>query len=521
MPLSDFVNVQVSVEAALAAGNNFGIPLIRSYSASWVERVRSYSSLSAVESDFALGTPEQLQAKAIFSQEPHPPLVKIGRCANKPTLRWALTPVVTDGDTYKVTLVATVATVPTEYVATYVAGTMVDLPFTAQSANFTAGKTLTGGSSGAKAIILTNTDGGTTGTLRLVGVRGTFTNGETITDDNGTPGSATAGTPAAVTGVSATAAEIINGLRSKIDALGLAVTCSDQTTYLRVVANAAGAWFGLYVDDVAKLGVAMDHADPGVAADLTAIETEDSEWYGILDQFPSAAVISGIAGWAETREKVYATVSQDSAIVTHVLSGATDIAATLQTADYFRTIVFYKRKAHQFADGALFGVLLPKTPGSETWAFKTLATIDPDRLTDSQYQNAQNKNALTYTTLAKRNKTTKGKVASGEFADTVRFRDWQASDVRISVFDALATPDKLPMTDEGIAVIQNVVLGSLKRGVAAGGLKKNPAPKVTVPLAADIPDADRAIRNLPGVEGLAYLAGAIHSVDPLKITIIV
>ncbi len=65
------------------------------------------------------------------------------------------------------------------------------LDYDAQTANFTVGATLTGGTSNAHGIITADTDAGDTGTLTLEGINGTFQNDETITDDNGTPGSAT------------------------------------------------------------------------------------------------------------------------------------------------------------------------------------------------------------------------------------------------------------------------------------------------------------------------------------------
>jgi len=69
------------------------------------------------------------------------------------------------------------------------------LPYDGQTANFTAAKTLTGGTSGATATIVNDDDAGTAGDLLLSGIAegtGPFEDGETITDDNGTPGSATA-----------------------------------------------------------------------------------------------------------------------------------------------------------------------------------------------------------------------------------------------------------------------------------------------------------------------------------------
>lgn len=65
------------------------------------------------------------------------------------------------------------------------------LAYDTQTANFTAGATLTGASSGATARIQADSDSGATGTLTLIDINGEFIDNEIITDNNGTPGSAT------------------------------------------------------------------------------------------------------------------------------------------------------------------------------------------------------------------------------------------------------------------------------------------------------------------------------------------
>lgn len=65
------------------------------------------------------------------------------------------------------------------------------LKYDGQTQNFTVGATLTGGTSGATATISEDTDSGTTGTLKLSALNGTFQNNETITDDETPAGSAT------------------------------------------------------------------------------------------------------------------------------------------------------------------------------------------------------------------------------------------------------------------------------------------------------------------------------------------
>ena len=64
------------------------------------------------------------------------------------------------------------------------------LNYDGQTVNFTAGSTLTGGTTGYTATIAEVVDYGTTGTLRLTGATGTFADNETITGSGG--GSATA-----------------------------------------------------------------------------------------------------------------------------------------------------------------------------------------------------------------------------------------------------------------------------------------------------------------------------------------
>lgn len=59
------------------------------------------------------------------------------------------------------------------------------LAYDSQTANFTVGQLLTGGTSGAKARIIADSDSGATGTLTLKDITKEFVNGETITDGAG------------------------------------------------------------------------------------------------------------------------------------------------------------------------------------------------------------------------------------------------------------------------------------------------------------------------------------------------
>ncbi len=433
MALSDIVTVTITSESAAVTQEGFGMPIILAPDTpgGFTERVRFYTSLTGIGVDFATTTATYKMASAIFSQSPRPPTIAVGRLANKPTQRWAVTPTASNSTLYQMR----------------VNGTLVE--FTSDA--------------------------------------------------------------------SATVTEIIAGLKAAIDALALGITVSDQTTYMRIVANTAGAFFSVEVLDTSLLAIEQDHADPGLAADLAAIALEDSSWYGMLFGFGSKACIDAISDFAEANKKLYFAQTQDSAVIT--LSNGADtggsqtIAGLLKADTKFRTALIYNAKTDAFADCAWAGVCLPLDPGSETWAFKTLAGVSVSTLTATHRTNALAKYCNIYETIAGVNVTNKGTVSGNEWIDFIRFRDWLEARMSEGIFAALAASKKIPYTDAGIAVIEGIVRSWLQAGVAVGGLAADPAPEVTVPRAADVSSTDKSNRVLNNVKFDAVAAGAIQAVN--------
>lgn len=103
------------------------------------------------------------------------------------------------------------------------------LAYDTQTANFTAGLTITGAVSGATALIVTDTDGGATGTLELREIVGAFIDNELITDSS--TGSAT-----------------VNGTLS-------AVSCEllGSVTSLRAAREDAAGWDATFVASAAEI----------------------------------------------------------------------------------------------------------------------------------------------------------------------------------------------------------------------------------------------------------------------------
>jgi len=92
MGIEEIVNIEISTDSVGIQQAGFGIPMILSPNASFVERIRFYSSLSEVDDDFSTTTVEYAMAQALFSQDNKPTTIAIGRSANKPTQKYSIVP---------------------------------------------------------------------------------------------------------------------------------------------------------------------------------------------------------------------------------------------------------------------------------------------------------------------------------------------------------------------------------------------------------------------------------------------
>ncbi len=107
-------------------------------------------------------------------------------------------------------------------------------------------------------------------------------------------------------------------------------------------------------------------------------------------------------------------------------------------------------------------------------------------------------------------------MASGEWIDAIRGRDWLVARLRERIVLHLQNAPKIPYTQTGAESLGNDVDAQLKEGIGQGYLASEPEYIVTVPDVSTISDADKIARTLPDISFEATLAGAIHIVDPLN-----
>ncbi len=318
-------------------------------------------------------------------------------------------------------------------------------------------------------------------------------------------------------GSGATMAEIRTGLNAAINAA--------TATHGYVAANVSTNQISL-TPETGKVGanvttlsanlvLATTVVTTTIAADLTRIQTANTDWYAIVlvdrDNTDATSVATWVASASNPHVFVYA--SADANIVDSS-SETTSLAYSFKVAGYRRSWVFYHSlAATRYPDAALFGKILALEPGSYSVKFKSLDNMPVDELTDTQCANARAKYAMMFIAVAGRNILQEGVTAEGEFIDVIIFIDWLTSITTENVFLALSQPLKVPYTDAGIAVVEAAVRASVQSGVDAGGLAGDPAPTFTVPSAASVSPADKAARRLRNVRFTAKLAGAIHFVE--------
>ena len=314
-------------------------------------------------------------------------------------------------------------------------------------------------------------------------------------------------------------------LKKVID--GLVTAIGEQTGYSASnhtdtdldIEGDPGVWFSVAVSDTSGNGNGMGlwsvkdiTADSSPDDDIAACAAFDNSWYAFIATHQNATDGATLATWAEANKKLFIIDLSDSDLkLSSIETNMGDLASVVCVAGEQRTAVCYHAKMEEFMSAAWLGKCLPMDPGSETWKFKTLASISADVLTDSETGFMKEKNCNWYQTVGGINITQEGKTGLPQYIDAVRFLDWLQANLQYDVFAVLANNKKVAYTDKGVALLEAAIRARLGIGVKKGGLKDDPAPTVTVPRVADEPLVNRANRTIPDIYFTGDLAGAIHS----------
>lgn len=240
-------------------------------------------------------------------------------------------------------------------------------------------------------------------------------------------------------------------------------------------------------------------------AALTAIEAVDADWYGLVIESRVQATIEAVAVFAESRIVQFFALTSDADVKNGV---AANVLKNLNAAANDRTSVWYSDDTDNHLASAIVGLQLPKNPGSTNWAHKTVSGPAFDALTATQQQNIETDKGNQYIRVAGINVTQFGQVVSGEFIDVIRGSDFLQARIQELVYFELVNSEKIPYTNDGIAMIEARLREALQLGVANQII--NDDFEIITPDVADISVLDKGNRFLPDVEFEATLTGAIN-----------
>lgn len=309
-----------------------------------------------------------------------------------------------------------------------------------------------------------------------------------------------------------TVGDICDDLVTAINGL-TGVTCTDNATYVTVTADNSETIISVAsMTEHLRLEDTTAVVSSDLAADLAAIQDEDSNWYGLVLEINSASAILAAAAWTETKTKIFIPMSSDGEILD---AGVTDcVASQLKALSYTRTAGIWHRSlgGTEWANAAFLAINLAPDPGSYTAAFKSLAGISADSIRAGGLSALNTKYFTRYTEVGGVNVTFEGRTPSGRFIDVTRFVDWLQSEIQNDVYGLLINNPKIPYTNAGISTIKGAVEGALIRGRNAGGIADDTPIIVTAPDITETTASDRANRILRDVNFSARLSGALHGI---------
>ncbi len=243
---------------------------------------------------------------------------------------------------------------------------------------------------------------------------------------------------------------------------------------------------------------------------LTAVEAENSDWFGLVAETHVDGDVLALAEAIEGRKKIYGVSSQDASIIT---ASTTDLASKLKDKGFDKTFMIFSEKADtEFPEAALMAYQLQEQPGSNTWAYQDLTGVTVSKLSDTATVNLGNKNVISFEEIGGARATTEGKTVGGEYIDVMVFSMWLEARLRERIWFRLKNSKKIPYTKAGATIIEAEIRAQLTEGVRVGGLAESPTFQVYVPNVLDVSANLRAGRVFEGITFEARLAGAIHKV---------
>lgn len=487
LPVSRLINVSVNLTPQLASFPNFNTCLLLTDSdvIDVTERLREYSSVTEVATDFGTDGPEYAFAVLWFGQTPAPQTLLIGRWAKTASQGQLIGGTVTAANQ----LPATWAAINNGAFKVAIDGVG---PVEYGGLNFAAV-----GNMNAVAAVIESAFPGGSATCVWDAENSRFVITSDSTGEASTISFLTA--PAAGTDISG----MMEGFAA--DGAYTADGVDAQTPQETVVLfddRFGNQFYGLVIPQI------TDDADAIEVAELVEAMNDPPHYYGITTQ--AAGTISAVS--------------------------TTDLAYLLsQVEGLDHTGIQYSSSSPYAIGSALARILTTNWQANNstiTLMYKQEPSVEAEDLSTSQANAIQDKNCNVF--AAYNNETAiiqYGVSSSGQFVDSVIGADWLRGAIQTALFNTLyGTTTKIPQTDAGMHTLATQIEAVCQQGVANGliapgvwsaqgfgQLKSGDyLPKgfyVYAPPISSQSPADRALRKSVPFQVAVKLGGAVHTVD--------
>lgn len=472
LPVSRVVNVAVEMSPTAAALRNFGSCLILGDSdiIDTDERIRLYSSISDIATDFGISSREYLAAQAFFSQSPQPTQVYIGRWAKSATAGRLRGRTLSSAE-QDISLFTAITTGTLSLTIDGASKSMASIDLSAET-------NLNGVASQISSALGVSGSCAWTGERFVITSATTGTSSTVATTDTGTL-SSLMGFVGSATSVAGVAAE---SLASAITAL------LDYNTWYMVC-------------------VAPDASDDSIV-----------EAAGLIE----AASPSRMIGFT----------TQNSTEIDSTASST--LGSRLKGLGYNRTILVYSSDSPVAAASVFGRMATINFEGSNTTLtlkFKQLPGVTAENLRSSQAEALKSHNVNAF--CAYQNDTSilqEGITSGGWFIDETHGLDWLQNRVETDLWNLLYTSKKVGQDESGATAIVSCVNKSLEQGVtngliapgvwngdAFGALESGDTLStgyyVYIQPFDEQSQSDREARKAPPIQIAVKLKGAVHFIN--------
>lgn len=217
-----------------------------------------------------------------------------------------------------------------------------------------------------------------------------------------------------------------------------------------------------------------------------------------------------ISNYIETTEKMYFTSVDD----------VSDLAGDTAISGNDRTVILVHKDDDLtvvFPESALVGATAGKAAGSITYKNQMLKGLTPKVLSDSEINAIHAAHAMCFVLKSGDGVTSEGMATSGEYIDIIDSQDYVIQNIEYQTEKLLHQNDKIPYTNAGISMLENVCVNVLQEAANNGiiALTDEGVPDYSVSYKgrSETKASDRTARKYVEGSFRFALAGAIHTVE--------